>query len=145
MKSLKAVHRNGGRNAGYSLPGYVESAWCSRATLYLSRSTHAIVIADSTERGTMTLDPTGHQIFRVTANSARLRHTARQPQPRPAILPDRLVGLVVGLVGECHITGGTLIPITANTRVKSRRTTATVASRNFFRPSSASLRMGWRW
>jgi hypothetical protein len=33
-----------------------------------------------------------------------------------------------------YITAGTLIPITASTRVNSRRTTATVASRNFFRP-----------
>ena len=44
-----------------------------------------------------------------------------------------------------HITAGTLMPMTASTRVNSRRTTATVASRNFLRPSSASVRMGWRW
>jgi hypothetical protein len=44
-----------------------------------------------------------------------------------------------------HITDGTLMPMTASTRVNSRRTTATVASRNFLRPWSASLRMGWRW
>ena len=34
-----------------------------------------------------------------------------------------------------HITGGTLIPIAARTRISSRRTTATVANRNFFLPS----------
>ena len=43
-----------------------------------------------------------------------------------------------------YITGGTVIPITANVRISSRRTTATVASRNCFRFSSGSLRMGWR-
>src|SRR4030088_2341011 len=41
-----------------------------------------------------------------------------------------------------HMTGGTPIPIAARTRMSSRRTTATVASRNLFRPSSASLRIG---
>lgn len=41
-----------------------------------------------------------------------------------------------------YITAGTVMPITASTRANSLRTTATVASRNFFRPSSASLRMG---
>src|SRR5271165_3394595 len=40
-----------------------------------------------------------------------------------------------------YITGGTVIPITPSTVISSRRTTATVASRNFFRPSSASVRM----
>ena len=43
-----------------------------------------------------------------------------------------------------HMTGGTVMPITAKARINSRRTTATVASRNCFRLSSASLRMGWR-
>jgi len=44
-----------------------------------------------------------------------------------------------------HITGGTEIPSTARVRISSLLTTATVASRNFFRPSSASVRMGCRW
>jgi len=43
-----------------------------------------------------------------------------------------------------HIMGGTVIPITPSTRMSSRRMTATVASRNFFRPSSASERIGCR-
>jgi hypothetical protein len=43
-----------------------------------------------------------------------------------------------------YITGGTVMPITASVRISSRRTTATVASRNCFRFSSGSLRMGWR-
>ena len=44
-----------------------------------------------------------------------------------------------------YITGGTVIPITASVRINSRRTTATVVSRNCLRASSGSLRMGWRW
>src|SRR5271165_1707839 len=40
-----------------------------------------------------------------------------------------------------YITGGTVIPITPSTVISSRRTTAAVASRNFLRPSSASVRM----
>lgn len=43
-----------------------------------------------------------------------------------------------------YMTGGTVIPMTANDRISSRRTTATVASRNRFRNSSASLRIGCR-
>ena len=36
--------------------------------------------------------------------------------------------------GTLHITGGTVIPITASTRINSlRRTAAAVASKNFFR------------
>lgn len=44
-----------------------------------------------------------------------------------------------------YITGGTAIPIRASVRINSRRTTATVDSRNCLRASSGSLRMGWRW
>src|SRR5271157_1655722 len=40
-----------------------------------------------------------------------------------------------------YITGGTVIPITPSRLINSRRTTAAVASRNFFRPASASVRM----
>ncbi len=40
-----------------------------------------------------------------------------------------------------YITGGTVMPITASTRINSRRTTAAVASSKRFRPSSASVRM----
>jgi DNA-binding beta-propeller fold protein YncE len=52
-----------------------------------------------TERGarTMALDPTRHQIFLVTAKfGAAPAATAEQPRPRPAILPDSFVVLVVG-------------------------------------------------
>ena len=42
---------------------------------------------------------------------------------------------------ESYITGGTLIPMTVSTPTSSRRTIAAVASRNRFRPSSASVRM----
>ena len=44
-----------------------------------------------------------------------------------------------------HMTAGTVMPMAASMRTNSRRTTATVVSRNFFLPSSASLRMGKRW
>jgi hypothetical protein len=44
--------------------------------------------------------------------------------------------------GAFYITGGTVMPMTANVRISSRRTTATVASRNCFRFSSGSFRMG---
>jgi hypothetical protein len=40
------------------------------------------------------------------------------------------------------MTGGTMMPITAKVQINSRRMTATVASRNCFRSSSDSLRMG---
>ena len=52
-----------------------------------------------TERGarTMALDPKTHQIFLVTAKfGPRPEPTAQQPHPRPAILPDSFVVLVVG-------------------------------------------------
>jgi DNA-binding beta-propeller fold protein YncE len=52
-----------------------------------------------TQRGarTMTLDPTKHQIFLVTAKfGPPPPATAEQPRPRPAILPDSFVVLVVG-------------------------------------------------
>lgn len=41
-----------------------------------------------------------------------------------------------------YMTGGTEIPMTPRARISSRRTTETVANRNFFRFSSGSLRMG---
>ena len=40
-----------------------------------------------------------------------------------------------------HITGGTLMPITASRRINSRRAIAAVVSRNCFRCGSGSLRM----
>ncbi|MGH9502194.1 MAG: YncE family protein [Terriglobales bacterium] len=52
-----------------------------------------------TERGarTMTLDPATHQIFMVTAKfGPPPAPTAEQPHPRPAILPDTFVVLVLG-------------------------------------------------
>jgi DNA-binding beta-propeller fold protein YncE len=52
-----------------------------------------------TQRGarTMTLDPTKHQIFLVTAKfGPPPPATADQPRPRPAILPNSFVVLVVG-------------------------------------------------
>lgn len=52
-----------------------------------------------TERGarTMALDPKTHQIFLVTAKfGPPPAATAEQPRPRPAILPDSFVVLVVG-------------------------------------------------
>jgi YVTN family beta-propeller protein len=52
-----------------------------------------------TERGarTMTLDPAKHEIFLVTAKfGPPPAPTAEQPHPRPAILPDSFVVLVVG-------------------------------------------------
>ena len=76
----------------------------------------------------------------------------------PGGIPPRQLSQDAGLVhlaraGNCaddvlirdYITGGTVMPITPRTRTNSRRTTAAVASRNFFRPSSASVRMWWRW
>jgi hypothetical protein len=44
-----------------------------------------------------------------------------------------------------YMTGGTVMPITARARISSRRTTATVESRNNFRFSSGSVKMGYRW
>ena len=52
-----------------------------------------------TQRGarTMTLDPTKHQVFLVTAKfGPPPAATAEQPRPRPAILPDSFVVLVDG-------------------------------------------------
>jgi YVTN family beta-propeller protein len=52
-----------------------------------------------TKRGarTMALDPVGHRIFLVTAEfGPPPASTAAQPHPRPAILPDSFVVLVVG-------------------------------------------------
>jgi DNA-binding beta-propeller fold protein YncE len=46
---------------------------------------------------TLTLDPKTHQVFVVTAKfAAQPAATASQPRPRPAILPDSFVVLVVG-------------------------------------------------
>jgi hypothetical protein len=102
-----------------------------------------------TARGarTMALDLEKHQIFLVTADfGPPPAATPAQPHPRPVILPDSFVVLVVGKLRSKgtspYIAAGTLIPMTASTRVSSRRTTATVARRNFLRPSSVSLRMG---
>jgi DNA-binding beta-propeller fold protein YncE len=53
----------------------------------------------ATERGarTMTLDPKTHQIFLVTAKfGPPPQPTPEQPRPRPTILPDSFVALVVG-------------------------------------------------
>jgi len=53
----------------------------------------------ATERGarTMALDPKTHEIFLVTAKfGPRPEATAGSPHPRPAILPDSFVVLVVG-------------------------------------------------
>jgi YVTN family beta-propeller protein len=53
----------------------------------------------ATKRGarTMALDPVGHRIFLVTAEfGPPPASTAAQPHPRPAILPDSFVVLVVG-------------------------------------------------
>ncbi len=52
-----------------------------------------------TKRGarTMTLDPVKHRVFLVTADfGPPPAPTAEQPHPRPAILPDSFVVLVVG-------------------------------------------------
>src|SRR5207244_9898345 len=64
-----------------------------------------------------------------------LPNCARSGRPRAAV-PTQ--------VSANYITGGTLIPMHASTRINSRRTTRTVASRNFFRASSDSVRMWWR-
>jgi DNA-binding beta-propeller fold protein YncE len=53
----------------------------------------------ATERGarTMALDPKTHEIFLVTAKfGPRPQASAENPRPRPAILPDSFVVLVVG-------------------------------------------------
>jgi hypothetical protein len=53
----------------------------------------------ATQRGarTMTLDPKTHQIYLVTAKfGPPPAATADNPRPRPAILPDSFVVLVVG-------------------------------------------------
>jgi hypothetical protein len=95
----------------------------------------------------MALDPVKHRIFLVTAEFGP---PPAQPPLSPAPGPPFCLtvlwcGLWANKRSGSYMTAGTLIPMTANTRVNSRRTTATVASRNFLRPSSASLRMGWRW
>jgi DNA-binding beta-propeller fold protein YncE len=59
----------------------------------------SVVESVPTQRGarTMTLDPTKHQVFLVTAKfGPPPPATAEQPRPRPAILPDTFVVLVVG-------------------------------------------------
>jgi hypothetical protein len=53
----------------------------------------------ATQRGarTMELDPKTHNVFVVTAQyGSPPAATADQPHPRPAILPDTFVVLVVG-------------------------------------------------
>src|SRR5690348_6121149 len=49
------------------------------------------------------------------------------------------------LCGRSYMAGGTPMPIMASTRVSSRRTTEAVAKRNFWRLSSGSPMMRWRW
>ena len=58
-----------------------------------------VVQSVATQRGarTMALDPKTHQIFLVTAKfGPPPQPTADQPHPRPAVLPDSFVVLVVG-------------------------------------------------
>jgi hypothetical protein len=52
----------------------------------------------ATQRGarTLTLDPKTHQVFVVTAKFGAQPATSGQARPRPAILPDSFVVLVVG-------------------------------------------------
>jgi DNA-binding beta-propeller fold protein YncE len=59
----------------------------------------SVVQSVATERGarTMTLDPKTHQVYIVTAKfGAPPAPTAAQPKPRPSILPDSFVVLVIG-------------------------------------------------
>ena len=59
----------------------------------------AVVENVATQRGarTLTLDPKTHQVFVVTAKfGPPPAATSEQPRPRPAILPDSFVVLVVG-------------------------------------------------
>src|SRR5437867_721378 len=62
-------------------------------------------------------------------------------QARPAIVVG---AAILHTAVTRYITGGTVMPITASTRSNSRRTTAVVASKDFFRRSFSSIRMGWR-
>ena len=64
-----------------------------------SPDTFSVAQSVPTQRGarTMTLDPKTHQIFLVTAKfGPPPAPTEQQPHPRPAILPDSFVVLVVG-------------------------------------------------
>ena len=64
-----------------------------------SPDTFSVAQSVPTQRGarTMTLDPKTHQIFLVTAKfGPPPAATEQQPHPRPAILPDSFVVLVVG-------------------------------------------------
>ena len=64
-----------------------------------SPDTFSVVQNVPTQRGarTMALDPKTHQIFLVTAKSGPPpAATEQQPDPRPSILPDSFVVLVVG-------------------------------------------------
>ena len=63
---------------------------------------------------------------------------------RSASCASRTPGNSADRPPQSYITGGTVIPITPSSAISSRRTTAAVASRNFFRASSASFRMWWR-
>ena len=59
----------------------------------------SVVENAATQRGarTLTLDPKTHQVFVVTAKfGAQPAATSGQARPRPAILPDSFVVLVVG-------------------------------------------------
>src|SRR5689334_21125991 len=58
---------------------------------------------------------------------------------------DGRLGCPSMFASHVYMTGGTVMPMTARARISSRRTTATVASKNCFRFSSASVRIGWRW
>jgi DNA-binding beta-propeller fold protein YncE len=78
-------------------------ASCGEGVLSVVRedSPHQFSVAQTvtTERGarTMELDPKTHQIYLVTAKfGPPPAPTAEQPHPRPAILPDSFVVLVVG-------------------------------------------------
>ena len=65
----------------------------------------------------------------------RAWHAIRHVLLQPRIFGERSIGLPHFLI----------FWVTARVRINSRRTTATVASRNRFLASSGSLRMGWRW
>jgi DNA-binding beta-propeller fold protein YncE len=78
-------------------------ASCGEGTLTVahedSPSQFSVVQNVTTERGarTMTLDPKTHNVYLVTAKfGPPPAPTADQPRPRPAILPDSFVVLVVG-------------------------------------------------
>ena len=119
--------RCAGTNMGQGLCGQI---WGTHLNEYHCQEPFRQKFAQVSEFRTQTGEGKGHRIA-LECSILVLEHGERSWQ-RCARSGLRINGCSGGvcLCGEDYITGGTLMPIKASTRVSSRRTTAAVANKN---------------